>query len=55
MAVKDPYVTCDNKDLLPLEVLLSAVIHKDAAGCANQVVNFLCGLMSAKRERGATG
>ncbi len=32
MAVKDPYVTCDNKDLLPLDVLLSAVIHKDAAG-----------------------
>lgn len=32
MAANDPYVTCDNKDLLPLEVLLAAVIHKDATG-----------------------
>lgn len=34
MAANDPYVTCDNKELLPLEVLLAAVIHKDANGKA---------------------
>lgn len=32
MAAHDPYVTCDNKELLPLDVLLSAVIHIDGAG-----------------------
>ena len=34
MAVNDPFVTCDNKELVPLDVLLSAVIHKDADGKA---------------------
>lgn len=34
MAVNDPFVTCDNKELIPLDVLLAAVIHKDANGKA---------------------
>lgn len=34
MAVNDPFVTCDNKDLVPLDVLLAAVIHVDATGKA---------------------
>lgn len=39
----------------PVMRFTGSEIHKNAPACANQVVKFLYGLMSAKREQGAVG